>query len=107
MARLESLAAPRPDLVALECIGRSHEGREIRLATVTNTRTGPHHEKPAVWVDAHIHSTEVTGSTAALHLLHRLVTGHGTDDRVTRAVDTRTFYVVPRVNPDGVELALA
>ena len=25
----------------------------------------------------------------------------------TRAVDTRTFYVVPRVNPDGVELALA
>ena len=27
--------------------------------------------------------------------------------RITRAVDTRTFYVVPRVNPDGVELALA
>ena len=25
----------------------------------------------------------------------------------TRALDTRTFYVVPRVNPDGVELALA
>ena len=108
---LDSLAALRPDLVTLESIGKSYEGREIRLATVTNSQTGPHHEKPAVWVDANIHSTEVTGSTAALHLLHRLVTGHGSgresDERVTRAVDTRTFYVVPRVNPDGVELALS
>ena len=77
MAALDALAAERPDLVTLECIGRSHEGREIRLATVTNERTGPHDEKPAVWVDANIHSTEVTGSTAALHLLNRLVTGHG------------------------------
>lgn len=109
MAALDALAAARPDLVTLECIGRSYEGREITLATVTNERTGPHHEKPAVWVDANIHSTEVTGSTAALHLLHRLVTGHGSDGdgRITRAVDTRTFYVVPRVNPDGVELALS
>jgi murein tripeptide amidase MpaA len=111
MAALDALAAERPDLVTLECIGRSHEGREIRLATVTNERTGPHGEKPAVWVDANIHSTEITGSTAALHLLNRLVTGHGSglegDEQITRAVDTRTFYIVPRVNPDGVELALA
>ena len=107
MAALDSLASARPDLVTLESIGRSHEGRDIRLATVTNTATGPHDEKPAIWVDANIHSTEITGSTAALHLLHRLVTQHGVDERITRAVDTRTFYVVPRVNPDGVELALA
>jgi murein tripeptide amidase MpaA len=107
MAALDALASERPDLVTLECIGHSHVGREIRLATVTNSRTGPHHEKPAVWVDANIHSTEVTGSTAALHLLNRLVRGHDADDRITHAVDTRTFYVVPRVNPDGVELALS
>jgi murein tripeptide amidase MpaA len=111
MSALDALAAERPDLVTLESIGQSYEGRDIVLATVTNTKTGPHDEKPAVWVDANIHSTEITGSTAALHLLHRLVTGYGGDgdaaERITRAVDTRTFYVVPRVNPDGVELALA
>ncbi|HEX4490993.1 MAG TPA: M14 family metallopeptidase [Acidimicrobiia bacterium] len=107
MAALDALAAARPDLVTLESIGKSHEGRDIRLVTITNSATGPHDEKPAIWIDANIHSTEVTGSTAALHLLHRLVTQHGEDERVTRAVDTRTFYVVPRVNPDGVELALA
>ncbi len=107
LAALTALAAHRPDLMTVDTIGRSHEGRDILLATVTNAATGPHDEKPAVWVDANIHATEITGSTAALHLLHRLVTGHGDDERVTRAVDTRTFYVLPRVNPDGVELALA
>src|SRR5262245_47539259 len=104
---LRDVAAARPDLVELESVGRSHEGRDIWLATVTNAATGAAHEKPAVWVDANIHAGEITGSTAALHLLHRLVSCHGVDDRVTRAVDTRAFYVMPRVNPDGAELALA
>lgn len=106
-AAVRDLARQRPDLMTVEAIGQSHEGRDVLLATVTNSATGPHDEKPAVWVDANIHATQITGSTAALHLLHRLVTGYGDDERVTRALDTRTFYVVPRVNPDGVELALA
>jgi hypothetical protein len=74
---------------------------------VTDRATGPHDTKPAQWVDANIHATEVTGSVAALHLLHHLVRGFGADEDVTRALRTRTFYVVPRVNPDGAELALA
>jgi murein tripeptide amidase MpaA len=104
---LEALAAEFPSLLALSSIGRSHEGRDIWLCTVTNTATGPAEEKPAIWIDANIHATELTGSTAALYLLHKLVTGHGTDETVTRALDTRTFYVVPRMGPDGAELAMA
>jgi len=104
---LREMASAHPDLLHLSEAGRSHEGREIWLCTVTNRATGPHDEKPALWVDANIHATELTGSTAALHLVHRLVSEHGTDPVVTRAVDTRTFYVVPRMGPDGAELALA
>jgi murein tripeptide amidase MpaA len=104
---LQAMAAEHPELLDLSVVGRSHENREIWLATVTNTATGPHDEKPAIWIDANIHATELTGSTAALHLLDRLVSGHGTDPEVTRALDTRTFYVVPRMGPDGAELALA
>jgi murein tripeptide amidase MpaA len=103
---LEHLADAAPELMTLEAAGTSFEGRSIWLATVTNTATGPHDEKPAIFVEANIHATEITASTAALHLLHHLTTGHGTDPAVTRALDTRTFYVIPRVNPDGVELAL-
>ena len=39
--------------------------------------------------------------------LERLLTDYGSDEKVTRALDTRTFYVVPRLNPDGAELALS
>ena len=104
---LHALAAASPDLIELSSIGRSHEGREIWLATVTDTSTGPHHGKPAHWVDANIHAVELTGSVAALHLIDRLVSAHGVDERVTRALRTRTFYVVPRLNPDGADLVLA
>ena len=106
-AVVHQLAALRPDLMTVESIGRSYEGRDIWLATVTNREPGPHDEKPAVMVSAHIHSTEHTGAVAALHLLHTLVTEYGSDPSVTLAVDTRTFYVIPRVNPDGAELAIA
>ena len=104
---LRLLAEARPDLMTLAAAGQSHEGRDIWLATVTNTATGPADEKPALFVEANIHATEVTGSTAALHLLHTLVSRYGEDEKVTRALDTRAFYVIPRLNPDGVERALA
>jgi murein tripeptide amidase MpaA len=104
---LRAWAQEHPTLFALESIGKSYEGREIWLATVTNAGTGPHDEKPAFWVEANIHASEATGGAAALHLLRKLVTGYGADPKITRALDTRTFYVVPRLNPDGAELALA
>lgn len=104
---LHALAREHPHLVSIESIGRSHEGRDIFVLTVTNTRTGPPSEKPAFWVDGNIHSTEVAASAAALYFLNTLVTQYGHDDEVTRALDTRTFYVCPRINPDGAEWALA
>ena len=104
---LRSWADEAPGLMRLESIGTSYEGRDIWLATVTNAETGPDLEKPAFLVEANIHAIEVTGCTAALHLLHRLLSGYGSDERVTRALDTRAFYVLPRLNPDGAELALA
>ena len=104
---LRSWADEAPELMRLESIGKSYEGRDIWLVTVTNAETGPDLEKPAFLVEANIHAIEVTGCTAALHLIHRLLTGYGSDERVTRALDTRTFYVLPRLNPDGAELALA
>ncbi len=104
---LHGLAAAYPDLLEIESAGQSHEGREIWLVTITNRATGPHNEKPALFVEANIHATEITGSTAALHLIHHLVTGYGNDPAVTQALDTRVAYVIARLNPDGVEMALA
>jgi murein tripeptide amidase MpaA len=104
---LQEWAGEQPGLLHVESIGRSYEDRDIWLATVTNTATGPAAEKPAFLIEANIHALEVTGCAAALHLIHKLLAEHGADEHVTRALDTRAFYVIPRLNPDGAELALA
>jgi len=106
-AILEGFAAEHPQLVSLEAIGKSHEGRDIWVLTITNTASGAAAEKPAFWVDGNIHSTEVAASAATLYFIHTLVTQYGRDAEVTRALDTRVFYVCPRINPDGAEWALA
>ena len=92
--------------MSLESLGRSHEGRDIWLVTVTDPATGDPADKPALWIEANIHSVELTGSLAALHLVHRLLSGGPDDERIERVRRTRTVYVVPRLNPDGAEAAL-
>lgn len=104
---LRELADEHPQLLRVDTIGRSFEGRDIWLATVTNTATGVDVEKPALWVDGNIHATEVAGSMTCLYLIHYLVTRYAADPEVRRCIDTRVFYVCPRVNPDGAEWALA
>jgi murein tripeptide amidase MpaA len=104
---LHAYAEEYPKLVRVESIGQSYEGREIWLATVTNLATGPDTEKPALWVDGNIHASEVSAASACLYLLNRLITRYGDDADITRCLDTRAFYVCPRLNPDGAEWALA
>jgi len=104
---LHAYAEEFPQLVGIESIGKSYEGREIWLMTVTCFATGSAQEKPALWVDGNIHATELAPSSVCLYLLQTLVTGYGTNPDITRCLDTRAFYICPRVNPDGAELALA
>ena len=105
---LQETADARPGLVRLESIGKSHEGRDIWCAVVSDFSTGPHEEKPAVYADANIHATEVSPTTAVTYLLHKLLAGYESgDEKIIRALQTRVFYLIPRVNPDGAELFLS
>src|SRR5215211_8748397 len=104
---LKGYAKEYPNLIHLESIGKSHEGRDVWLVAATNFQSGEDAEKPAFWVDGNIHASEVTASAAALYLIQSLVTKYKQDENITRALETRAFYIVPRVNPDGAEWALA
>ncbi|MGA0180113.1 MAG: M14 family zinc carboxypeptidase, partial [Ilumatobacteraceae bacterium] len=53
---LRALADAHPALLTVESYGQSHQGRELLLATITDTRAGEHHTKPAHWIDANIHA---------------------------------------------------
>ena len=76
---LQGWADERPELFRLESIGSSFEDRDIWLATITNFESGADLDKPAFLIEANIHAIEVTGCTAALHLIDKLLTGYGTD----------------------------
>lgn len=104
---MQEFAAEYPNLVTVESIGKSYEGRDIWLATVTNSATGADTDKPAIWVHGNIHASEVSTSSACLHLLYTLTKDYGNDERVTQVLDSRVYYICPRLGPDGAEWALA
>lgn len=104
---LKDFASRYPDLIALESAGKSFEGRDIWIITATNRKTGAAEDKPAFWVDANIHASEVAGSAACLYLINKLTGEYGKNADVTRCLDRRVMYICPRINPDGAEWALA
>ncbi|HAX25161.1 MAG TPA: carboxypeptidase, partial [Chloroflexi bacterium] len=103
---LKGLVETYPTLATIESIGQSHEGRDIWLLTITNQQTGAAGDKPAMYIDANIHAGEVTGCNVALYTIEMLLAGYGNDADITELLDTRTFYIAPRVQPDGAELYL-
>ena len=104
---LHAFAAARPEVVELRELGRSHENRPIWVLVLTRKASGADQDKPAFWVDGNIHAAELTASTACLYWLHHLLSKDGEDAGVTELLNTRAIYLVPRLNPDGAELALA
>ncbi len=104
---LDEWTTKYPDLIQVSSIGNSHEGKPIWMLTLTNRSTGADLEKPAVWIDANIHATEITGTTTALYITNQLLLGYGNDEQITRQLDQSTYYIVPHVNPDGAEWAMS
>ncbi len=96
-----------PRLITLNELSKSQEGKPIWLITLTNQDTGPATDKPAVWLDANTHATEIAGTTTTLRIAHELLSGYGEKEQITRLLDSSTYYIVPRVNPDGAALAMA
>ena len=99
---LRSLSRNR--LASLESIGKSDGGRDLWLLTIGNDRTGPLDQKPALLIVANLEGNHLIGSMTALYTADHLLAEYGRDDRVTELLDTRTIYVIPRMNPDGAEL---
>ncbi len=93
-----------PDFVEVTSIGKSFEGRDIWLVTVTDKNTGPASEKPAFWVDGNIHASELSASTAAMTVLDLLTQRATPESKALLA--GRAIYIVPRLNPDGAEWAM-
>ena len=105
-ALLESWAALYPELTNLYSIGQTLKGTPLKVLEITNKQTGTAQEKPGYYYDGNIHSGELTAAEVILHFAWYLLSHYGKDPYVTRLVDTRTFYLRPKFNPDGADIAL-
>ena len=98
---LHELVDAHSDLLTIESIGQSEQGREMWLVTMNNPTTGPDTEKPAMWIDGNVHGNEIQATETVLYSIWYLAESYGKVKALTELVDRVTFYFVPMVNPDG------
>lgn len=98
---MDNLAARYPERMKIKVIGRSYEGREIRVVRVGNRnrkrrQSGP---KPAIFIEGGIHAREWISPATVTYVIRDLVT----DPRHSHLLDQFDFFILPVVNPDGYE----
>ncbi|MFX0113269.1 MAG: M14 family zinc carboxypeptidase [Candidatus Hodarchaeota archaeon] len=99
--RINELA---PDLVDLEVIGQSIQGRNISCVRITNELNTA--QKAKTLVVAQHHGREQITVEAALRFILRMVNGYQSNNYITHYVDTEEIYVIPMLNPDALELVV-
>jgi len=97
----KKIAAAHPDLAKLESIGKSYQGREMWLLTITDFKKGKPEEKPAFYLDGNIHSNEIQGAEMALYTAWYLTETFKDITYIKELLGDRVFYIVPTINPDG------
>jgi len=104
-------ASAYPDICAVHDIGDSWEkteglaDRDI-LAVKISDNVDSEEDEPEMLIMALHHAREWPTSEVATELVLALTSSYGTDARISWLVDNREIWIVPVVNPDGLDYAL-
>jgi carboxypeptidase T len=106
VSQITSVANAHPAIVQRISLGSSHEGRTVYALKVSDN-VATDEAEPEVMFTANQHAREHLTVEMALYLLGELTSKYGSDARITNIVDSREIWIVPMVNPDGVEYDIA
>lgn len=97
------LANAFPGLVTMESIGKSYQGRDIFVLTISDKKSGDPNQKPGYWIDGNIHSIEIQGTEMALYTAWYLCEMYEENKFIKELLADKTFYIAPTINPDARE----
>jgi hypothetical protein len=100
---LASLAEQNPELLRLDGIARSIGKRRVWLVEVGRGAEQDRKTRPAMLLVAGIEGNDLVGSSIAVSWVKHLLEQYETDAEITKLLQTTTFYIVPRLNPDAAE----
>lgn len=101
VAELEALQAAHPDLVMLEIIGKTYEGRDIWAAKLSDDVTTNDSSEPDVLIFGGIHAREIMGPEIPMFVLNYMLDNYGKNETISNYINTRETWFVPLLNPDG------
>ncbi len=92
-----------PELVTMESAGKSYQGRDIIVLTISDRNAGDTDHKPGFWIDGNIHSIELQGTEMALYTAWYLCEMYSDNAFIRQLLKDKTFYIAPTINPDARE----
>lgn len=102
---LKALQAKFPQLARVHRIGQSHEGRNIYALKISDNVSEDEEEAEVLFLGCH-HAREWISVEVPYLLGKYLVENYATDPEVERLVNKSEVWIVPLVNPDGLEYSI-
>ena len=99
---LQLLAAQNPQRVRLSSMGKSIQGRDLWVCTITDDVTKAAN-KPAIYVQGGIHGNEISSVMVTLYFAWQMGANPDLRRSIDRLLRDTTFYVAPAVSPDAVQ----
>ncbi|CAL8101893.1 unnamed protein product [Orchesella dallaii] len=94
---LDSLAAFNPQVAQTGSIGRSTEGRNLKMIKLSKN---PEKKNPVIYIDGGIHAREWISPAVTTYIIGKLMSLSPQDADLLENVD---WHIVPVLNPDGYE----
>jgi len=89
-----------PAICKLIDAGSTVQGRKILLVKISDN-VNIREAEPQFLYTSTIHGDETTGYVLMLRLIDSLLTGYGSNPRITNLIDNAEIWINPNANPDG------
>ncbi|HVQ00152.1 MAG TPA: M14 family metallopeptidase [Candidatus Thermoplasmatota archaeon] len=99
---LFSLAENHSDIMRVTSLGKTYQGRDLWLVKLSDNVNQEEYEPEVLFTGSH-HGNERPGYETLIYFIQYMADYYHNDTAVRDAINSTEIYVIPMVNPDGVE----